>query len=123
MAHRLVIPIPISLDGERVESETRVTTAGSYVLILSTSLPSLGIDINSVYMGNGIVETQAHHWALAPGRSEASSETHDPDVLPVRHARGRCLYDHLQALQQWLGSLGYDAGIVARDEAVAALGG
>jgi hypothetical protein len=123
VAHRLVIPVPISLDGAPVESETRLTTAGSYVLILSTSVPARGIDINSVYMGNAIVETQAHHWALAPGRSEAWSETHDPEVLPVRHARGRCLYDHLQALQQWLGSLGYDAGIVARDEALAALGG
>jgi len=102
VAYRLVIPIPISLDGEPVETETRLTTAGSYVLILSTSVAPRGIDINSVYMGNAIVETQVHHWALAPGRSKAWSETHDPDLLPVRHARGRCLYNHLQALQQCL---------------------
>jgi hypothetical protein len=123
VAHRLVIPVPISLDGAPVESETRLTTAGAYVLILSTGVPSRGIDFYSVYMGNAIAETQAHHWALAPGRSEAWTETHDPEGLPVRHARGRCLYNHLQAVQEWLGRLGYDVGIVARDDALAALGG
>jgi hypothetical protein len=121
VAHRLVIPVPITLDGAPVESETRLTSAGSDVMILSTCVPSRGIDVHSVYMGNAIVETQTHHWALAPGRSEARSETYDPDLLPVRHARGRCLYDHLQALQDWLGRLGYDVGIIARDDAIAAL--
>jgi hypothetical protein len=72
-------------------------------------------------MGNAIVETQGHHWALVPGRSEAWSATHDPGLLPVRHARGRCLYDHLRALQEWLGRLGHEVGIIAGDDAIAAL--
>jgi hypothetical protein len=121
MAHRVVVSVPITLDGAPVESDTRLTTAGPDVLILSTCVPSRGVDVHSVYMGNGIVETQAHHWALGPSHADAWTETHDAELLPVRHARSRCLYDHLHALQDWLRRLGYDVGLIASDDAIAAL--
>ena len=43
------------------------------------------------------------------------------DEVPVIHVRRLCLYDHLQRLQDFLGSLGHTAQVHGLDVAVEAV--
>jgi hypothetical protein len=53
------------------------------------------------------------------GETEARSVEHDD--IPVIHVRRRCLYDHLQRLQDFLTELGHVAQIDGLERAVEAV--
>jgi hypothetical protein len=105
-----------------IRSETWLTDAGLNVVVLSTAIRGRGIWVESTYLGHGGAETQITHLTAAPGRlgeTEARSVPHE--AIPVIHVRRRCLYDHLQRLQDYLDELGHTAQIHGLDDAVAAV--
>ena len=119
---RKPIDCKLRLDGMPVRSETILTEAGPNVLVLSTTLRDRGIWVDSTYLGHGGAETQITHLLVAPARvgdTEAKSVEHDD--IPVIHVRRRCLYDHLQRLQDFLGELGHVAQIDGLERAVEAV--
>jgi len=97
--------------------------AGADVLVLCTALSELGFELHSVYVGHPGIATYVTHLALSGPPSQAAGETmarREAD-LPVLFARRRCLFDHLQRLQDELTGLGHQAGIEVDDSSVSEL--
>jgi hypothetical protein len=89
----------------------RVTGVGAYQLVVETVLPDRGIELHSSYTGHPqIAESRVVHLELAPGRHSIRSEELRAGEVPVARARRRCLLDHLAALVDLLGELGW-AGV------------
>jgi hypothetical protein len=106
---RLVDPQPrLSLDGRAVRSRTRVACVGAYVVIVSTALESCpGVVLESTYVGHDHVpETHVTYLLLAPAMRSIEHCTVPHAEIPVLYARRRCLYDHLQRLQDFADELG-----------------
>lgn len=120
-----IISIEITLDGALARCETRASSIGAYVLVLDTVLSDEGIELHSVYMGHPRVSTLVSHLMLAPAYHDTllvereHDQEYEHDTLPLGHARRRCLYDHLQRLQDFLGELGIGASIPVGDAALA----
>jgi hypothetical protein len=105
-----------------VRSETWLTDAGLNVVVLSTAIRGRGIWVESTYLGHAGAETQVTHLTAAPGRAAVTESRAVPhELIPVIHVRRRCLYDHLQQLQDFLVELGHQAQIDGLDDAVAAV--
>ena len=102
---RIRLPnLAVHLDGARVPAHTELAYAGAYQLTLSTTLPALGVELHSSYLGHPRAdEALASHLALAPDSDPLTwSATHRGTELPVSEARRRCLYDHALELQEFL---------------------
>ncbi len=115
------IPVEITLDGEHVRSRTRASTISPYVLVLDTVIPEKGIDLHSTYTGHEGASTLASHLLLARGLQDTIAAEHEHDSIPVTHARRRCLYDHLQHLQDLIEQTGAEANIPIDEQAIAAI--
>ena len=122
MVEEVQIPVRIMVNGRDVDCETRASSVGAYVLVLDTVLPDQAIDLHSVYVGHKRTTTQATHLKLARGGiRETMTMEHEHDSIPVMYARRRCLYDHLQHLQDLLEEAGIDARIPVDEKAVVAV--
>ena len=98
--------------------------AGAYVLVLSSCIPELGLELHSTYVGHPGVETGVTHLMLGgggPKRAASEAVVRPERELPVVFARRRCLFDHLQRLQDELDALGHQAGIEIDDASVSEL--
>lgn len=121
MAERRPIPTDVTLDGQPERLETLVLSAGPYALVLSSVLPGRAIELHSSYLGHPGVPTQASHLLLAAGFRDSETVEHQETSIPVMVARRRCLYDHLQRLQDHLAELGHTALIPLADDALLAV--
>jgi hypothetical protein len=113
---RTLIPIKIVIGGVEVHSETRVADGGPYALTLSSVLPDHATELHSTYLGHAGAPTRVSHLLLAPGVVESEAIERDEDSVPVTVARRRCLYDHLQHLQEALERLGHANPQIPLDE-------
>lgn len=104
-------PAPtIALGGRIVRSETRVDGVGAWHVVLRTVLRDLGVELQSSYTGHDhLSESGVIHLVLAPELHELEPRLLSQAAVPVVWARRRCLYDHLQRLQDLLGELGHDS--------------
>jgi hypothetical protein len=116
-----LIPLRITLDGHLERSETRLASAGPYALVLSSVLPDRAIELHSSYLGHPGAVTRASHLLLAPGMSESDAAEYSGESMSVMVARRRCLYDHLQRLQDFLEALGHTAQIPLAEDALIAV--
>jgi hypothetical protein len=121
VSDRRLIPIKITLDGAHERSETRLASAGAYALVLSSVLPDRGIELHSSYLGHPGARTQATHLMLGPTGNASEAVEHEASSIPVIAARRRCVYDHLQRLQELLAELGHVAQIPLADDALIAV--
>lgn len=121
MDERRLIPIDINVDGVPERFETRMASAGAYALVLSSVLPSRAIELHSSYLGHPGARTQTSHLMLTPAANASETVEHDHDAIPVMIARRRCVYDHLQRLQAFLGELGLAVQIPLADDALLAV--
>lgn len=115
------LPVPILIEEKQVDSETRVTSIGPYVMVLDTTIPKQGVALHSTYTGHKGTPTQATHLMLAIGTRDSTSVEHEENEIPVVHARRRCLYDHLQRLQDLLEDAGIQATIPIDANAIEAV--
>jgi hypothetical protein len=120
VSERKLIPIQIAVDGAPERSETRLASAGAYVLVLSSVLPDRAVELHSSYLGHPGTPTQASHLMLAPGISDSETFEHDESLIPVMFARRRCVFDHLQRLQDLLAELGHTVQVPLADDALLA---
>jgi hypothetical protein len=124
MDERRLLSVDLVLDNRATASETRYAEVGAYVLVLSSCVPDLGLELHSTYVGHPGVETRVTHLTLGGGgpRRAANEAVARPDgELPVVFARRRCLFDHLQRLQDLLAGIGHQAGIEIDDASVSEL--
>jgi hypothetical protein len=113
---RTLIPVKIAIDAVDVRSETRMAPGGPYALTLSTVLPDHAAELHSTYLGHAGAPTRVSHLLLAPGVAESEAIERAEDAVPVTVARRRCLYDHLQHLQESLERLGHANPQIPLDE-------
>jgi hypothetical protein len=124
MGERQPLDVELVLDGRSVASETRYAEAGAYVLVLSSCVAELGLELHSTYVGHPGVETRVTHLILGargPQRAATEAVARPDGELPVVFARRRCLFDHLQRLQDELAGIGHQAGIDVDDASVSEL--
>jgi hypothetical protein len=109
----------MAIDGRTVRATTRTVSAGAYQFVISTVLAGTGIELQSSYIGHGnLEETQITHLLLAPGHCESELRSVPHYAIPVQHGRRRCLYDHLQRLQDFVRVLGHELSIDTFDDAL-----
>lgn len=121
MSKRTTIPLHLTLDGYPERSETLLASVGAYALVLSSVLPARAIELHSSYLGHPGTPTRASHLLLAPNATDSDAVEHSADSIPVIVARRRCLYDHLQRLQDFLETLGHTAAVPLPDDALIAV--
>jgi hypothetical protein len=103
-------PPQLTIDGSPEPASTQLGYAGAYSVTLSTTLPALGLELHSSYLGHERTATLAGHLALAPRRRRLRHLLHEPGALPVAGGqgppaspgaggRGALLLDHLAELR------------------------
>jgi hypothetical protein len=112
---RRELPAPeVRIDGAIEPASTQLGYAGAYSLTLSTTLPTLGLELHSNYLGHEHTATLAGHLTLAPDRRRVRHLLHPPGELPVAgaagdqpgaHGRGALLLDHLAELRTQLSEI------------------
>ena len=87
--------------GRPLACSTPLGYASAYQLTLSSTLPGLGVELHSCYLGHPAADrTAAAHLQLSPRDApRVRLVEHEPSALPVRDARRRCLLDHLAELR------------------------
>jgi hypothetical protein len=96
------LPAPrVTVAGRPLACSTLLGYAGAYQLTLSSTLPDLGTELHSCYLGHPAADrTAAAHLELRPRDApRVRLLEHQPSTLPVRDARRRCLLDHLAELR------------------------
>ena len=115
------VPIRVQIDTRVVESATRSTAVGAYVVVLTTALvdPRVPVSVTSTYVAHQLSATHATHLTLRPGRDpELHTRMHPIGELSLEDdERPGCLYEHLQHVLAALQSLSCDARIDVLDGA------
>ena len=112
----------ICVDGRDVRSETRYGAFGAHVLLISTAIGDIGVQLHAGYVGGASADTQVAELFVAPAGDVRSSARAAPATeLPVVYARSLCLYDHLLSLQLHLVEHGYESVAIEIDDAALAI--
>jgi len=118
------LQLPIDVDGQRVDADTRLARAGGYVVVLSTVIPDLplALELHSTYVGHPDHETLSTHLMLAADLDAPVTvgDVHSAAVIDVLRQPRSCLYDHAVRLQEFVASLGHEARIHVTSRAVTA---
>ncbi len=121
MSDSRLIPLQVSLDDRRLESETVCAWSGPYVLTIATSLPEAGIaiEVHTVFVGHEDTRTYATHLTLGPAgsqplvvKAEHDRESLDPTMRPTA-----CAYEHAHVLLDALKRLGRPGAVEVPDHA------
>ena len=104
-------PAPvITLGGRPIRSETLVDSVGAWHVVLRTVIPDLGVELQSSYTGHDAADgSVAVHLVLTPQRQAVEPIQVANSRMPVWAGRRRCMYDHLQRLQDVLYELGLES--------------
>jgi len=117
MGDQRSVALTISLNERRVTSETICQWAGPYVLVIATTLPDLGIELHSSFLGHE-GSTCSTHLVLGPTGHDplivTDEHSHGPD--PVLGARA-CVYEHHNTLLEALKGLHYRVALDVPDDA------
>jgi hypothetical protein len=95
----------VEIDGEAVQTATRMVAAGGYVLTFTTVLPSRGIELNSTYTVHPEADvTLVSELFLCRSRRPLliAREAEPGRREALLYWRGSCFYDHLWRLQELL---------------------
>lgn len=107
MRRKPVDPPPsFTIGGERCESETIYCYAGARVLELATTIPDLGVHVETVYVTATGEETQLTDLMTAQGEEILATRRLSGFPICVELARLRCVRDHADRVAAFLGSLG-----------------
>src|SRR5437016_5661247 len=96
-------PLRIRVGSWTAESTTRFERVSAYPVAVSTTA-FFGVDsaeLHSVYLGHELAGTEVCELRLAPrGPRHTVTRSYTHTELPVSLEPRRCLYDHLQRLQE-----------------------
>jgi hypothetical protein len=97
----------VTIDGTAQKASSLLGYAGAYSVTLSTTLPTLALELHSTYLGHSQTATIAAHLLLRPDARNVRTVKHAAGALPVAGAqaarpgaRGRAglPLDHLSEL-------------------------
>jgi hypothetical protein len=109
------LAITFTLDGEPVESVTRLVCAGPYVLALQTVMPQRGlaVELHSTFVGHTSVPTHAIHLLLGPvGQAPVVLACdYDSGAIDPVNRPDSCVYAHCHQLIDLLAERGLDVAV------------
>jgi hypothetical protein len=110
MSREAIDPAPVfTLDGHVTESETLYSYAGAHVLELATSIPDLGMHVETVYVTADGVGTQVTDLLIEAGEEILAARRLADFPISGEVALLRCLRDHAERVMTFLDSLGCGA--------------
>ncbi len=121
MARTVLSAIDIAIDHVAQASETTIGAVGAYAVILTTTLPELGVTLTSSYLAAMVGDIAASHLTSVPGGPPIIDQHVLPGPQPGQtHAR-TCLLDHVAELRDTIDAFHTSAALVTADIADAAL--
>ena len=112
---RCQLPITFTLDGEPVETVTRLLRSGPYVLVMQTTLPQpgLAVELHSTFVGHSAAPTHAAHLLLGPVGHPPHLSTHDDaaSIVDPVNRPDSCVYAHCHELIDLLAQRGLNLAV------------
>ena len=102
MARTPLSAIDIAIDNVAQASETTIGAVGAYAVILTTTLPELGITLTSSYLAAMIGDIAASHLTSVPGGPPIIDQHILPGRQPGRTHAQACVLDHVAEVRDVL---------------------
>ena len=102
MARTPLSAIDIAIDNVAQASETTIGAVGAYAVILTTTLPDLGITLTSSYLAAMIGDIAASHLTSVPGGPPIIEQHVLPGRQPGRTHAQACVLDHVAEVRDVL---------------------
>lgn len=94
--HMMRFGTELRLAGEHVAVATHIGLPSDGVLLISTKAPSLGLELESTYVGRDRVGLAAVHFATAGDQTQMHTREHAPAFPSSPAGQQSCLSDHLR---------------------------
>lgn len=98
----MLTAIEIAIDTVRQASETTIGAVGAYTVILTTTLPELGITLTSSYLAVMVGDIAASHLTSMPGGPPIIDQDVLPGQQPGRTHAQACVLDHVAEVRDVL---------------------
>jgi hypothetical protein len=102
VARTLLSAIDIAIDGVPQASETTMGALGGYAVVLTTTLPELGITLTSSYLAAMVGDIAASHLCSVPGGPPIIDQHVLPGHQPGQTHAQICLLDHVAEVRNVL---------------------
>jgi hypothetical protein len=102
VARTLLSAIDIAIDAVPQVSETTIGAVGAYAVILTTTLPGLGITLTSSYLAAMVGDIAASHLTSVPGGPPIIDQHVLPGHQPGRTHAQACVLDHVAEVRDVL---------------------
>ena len=102
MARTFLTAIDIAIDAIPQASETTIGAVGGYAVILTTTLPALGVTLTSSYLAAMVGDIAASHLSSVPGGPPIIDQHVLPGDQPGQTHAQTCLLDHVAEVRDVL---------------------
>ena len=112
---RCQLPITFTLEGQPVESVTRLLRSSPYVLVLHTTLPQSGlaVELHSTFVGHNATPTHCTHLLLGPvgHPSQVTANDDASGIVDPVNRPDSCVYAHCHELINLLAQRGLNLAV------------
>ena len=105
MARTFLSAINITIDSVEQASETTIGAVGGHAVILTTTLPALGITLTSSYLAAMIGDIASSHLFSVPSGPPTIDQRVLPGEQPGQTHAQTCLLDHVAEVRSLLDAL------------------
>jgi hypothetical protein len=112
VARTFLSAIDIAIDAVPQASETTIGAVGGYAVILTTTLPAIGVTLTSSYLAAMVGDIAASHLCSVPGGPPIIDQHVLPGTQPGRTHAQACVLDHVAEVRNVLDAFHGSAAIV-----------
>ncbi|MEJ7894200.1 MAG: hypothetical protein WKF94_16345 [Solirubrobacteraceae bacterium] len=102
MARTFLTAIDIAIDAVPQASETTIGAVGGHAVILTTTLPTIGVTLTSSYLAAMVGDIAASHLCSVPGGPPIIDQHVLPGQQPGRTHAQACVLDHVAEVRNVL---------------------
>ena len=102
MARIALTGITVAIDAAAQDAHTTIGAVGAYAVIVTTTLPALGVTLTSGYLAAMIGDIAASHLCSVPGAPPIIDQHVLPGQQPGQTHAQACLLDHVAELRDVL---------------------
>jgi hypothetical protein len=113
--------IDVAIDAVAQDCSTTIGAIGGYAVVLSTTLPAVGVTLTSSYLAAMVGDIAASHLSSVPGGPPIIDQHVLPGDRPGRTHAHACVLDHVAELRDVLDAVHASAALVTVAIADAAL--
>jgi hypothetical protein len=112
VARSFLTAIDIAIDSIAQASETTIGAVGGHAVILTTTLPELGVTLTSSYLAAMVGDIAASHLCSVPGGPPILDQHVLPGHQPGQTHAQTCLLDHVAEVRNVLDAFHGSAALV-----------